>query len=51
MIPCFFRAWRFECQELVRKSMEKKMESMLKNVGMKSCHEIGEADISDKFGL
>ncbi len=34
-----------DCQELVIKSMEKTLECMLKNVGMKSSREIGGGDI------
>jgi hypothetical protein len=38
-------------QELVRKSMEKKLESMMKNAGKKSKRVIADKDISDIFGL
>jgi len=50
--PMFFFELRdIDSQELVRKSVEQKLESMLKNVGKKSKREIAEKDISDIFGL
>lgn len=47
----FFELRDLNEQELIRKSMEKKLESMLKNAGKKSKREIAEKDISDIFGL
>jgi len=47
----FFELRALNGQELVRKSMEKKLESMLKNAGKKSKREIADKDISDIFGL
>lgn len=47
----FFDLRDLDGQELVRKSMEKKLESMLKNAGKKSKREIADEDISDLFGL
>lgn len=47
----FFELRDLEGQELVRKSMERKLESMLKNAGSKSKREIPKKDISDLFGL
>lgn len=38
-------------QELIRKSMEQKLESMLKNAGKKSKREIDLKDVGDIFGL
>lgn len=47
----FFELRALDGQELVRKSMEKKLESMMKNAGKKSKREIAERDISNIFGL
>ncbi len=47
----FFELRDLDGQELVRKSMERKLESMLKNAGKKSKREIADADIADLFGL
>jgi uncharacterized Zn finger protein len=47
----FFDLRDLDGHELVRKSMEQKLESMLKNVGKKSDREIDDEDISDLFGL
>ena len=47
----FFELRDLDGQELVRKSMEQKLESMLKNAGKKSKREIADEDISDLFGL
>ena len=47
----FFELRDIDGQELVRKSMEQKLESMLKNAGKKSKREIAVEDISDIFGL
>ncbi len=47
----FFELRDIDSQELVRKSVEQKLESMLKNAGKKSKREIAEKDISDIFGL
>ena len=47
----FFELRGLDGQELVRKSMERKLESMLKNAGKKSKREIAYEDISNIFGL
>ncbi len=47
----FFELRNLDSQELVRKSMELKLESMLKNAGEKSKREIPDEDLSDLFGL
>jgi len=47
----FFELRGLDGQELVRKSMEKKLESMMKNAGKKSNREIADEDISEIFGL
>jgi uncharacterized Zn finger protein len=47
----FFELRDLDGQELVRKSMERKLENMLKNAGKKSKREIADEDISDLFGL
>jgi len=47
----FFELRALDGQELVRKSMEKKLESMMKNAGKKSNREIADRDISNIFGL
>jgi uncharacterized Zn finger protein len=47
----FFELRGLDGQELVRKSMEQKLESMMKNAGKKSDREIADKDISDIFGL
>jgi uncharacterized Zn finger protein len=47
----FFELRDINGQELVKKSMEKKLDSMLKNAGKKSTRTIDEKDISDLFGL
>lgn len=47
----FFELRNLDGQELVRKSMEQKLESMLRNAGKQSKREIPEEDISDLFGL
>jgi uncharacterized Zn finger protein len=47
----FFELRGLDGQELVRKSMEQKLESMMKNAGKKSEREIADKDISDIFGL
>jgi len=47
----FFELRNLDGQELVRKSIERKLESMLKNAGKKSKREIADKDISDIFGL
>ncbi len=47
----FFELRGMDGQELVRKSMEQKLNSMLKNAGNKSKREIADKDISDIFGL
>lgn len=47
----FFELRDIDSQELVRKSVEQKLESMLKNTGKKSKRAIADNDISDIFGL
>ena len=47
----FFELRALDGQELVRKSMEKKLESMMKNAGKKSKRAIADQDISSIFGL
>jgi uncharacterized Zn finger protein len=47
----FFELRDLDWQDLIRKSMEQKLESMLKNAGKKSEREIPAEDISDIFGL
>ncbi len=47
----FFELRDIDSKELVRKSVEQKLDSMLKNAGKKSKREIAEKDISDIFGL
>ena len=47
----FFELRALDGQELVRKSMEQKLESMLKNAGKKSRREIADKDVSGIFGL
>jgi uncharacterized Zn finger protein len=47
----FFELRSLNGQELVRKSMERKLESMLKNAGKRSNREIADEDISELFGL
>ncbi len=47
----FFELRALDGQELVRKSMEKKLDSMMKNAGKKSKREIADKDISTIFGL
>lgn len=47
----FFELRDLDGQELVRKSMEQKLESMLKNAGKKSKREIAHKDVADLFGL
>jgi len=47
----FFELRALDGHELVRKSMEKKLESMMKNAGKKSKRGIADKDISNIFGL
>lgn len=47
----FFELRDIDSKELVRKSVEQKVDSMLKNAGKKSKREIPEKDIADIFGL
>ena len=47
----FFELRDIDSKELVRKSVEQKLDTMLKNAGKKSKREIAEKDISDIFGL
>lgn len=47
----FFELRNINGQELIRKSMERKLESMLTNAGKKSKREIDFKDIGDIFGL
>lgn len=47
----FFELRALDGQELVRKSMEQKLDSMMKNAGKKSKRGISEKDIANIFGL
>ena len=47
----FFELRDLNGQELIKKSMDQKIESMMKNAGKKSKREILDKDISDIFGL
>ncbi|MBN2221793.1 MAG: SWIM zinc finger family protein, partial [Vallitaleaceae bacterium] len=47
----FFELRSLNGDELIRKSMEKKLESMLQNAGKKSKRAISEEEISDLFGI
>lgn len=47
----FFELRALDGQELVRQSMEKKLDSMMKNAGKKSKREIADQDINKVFGL
>lgn len=47
----FFELRGLDGQELVKKSMERRLESMMKNAGKKSKREIADKDISNIFGL
>lgn len=47
----FFELRAMDGQELIRKSMEQKLTSMMKNAGKKSPREIPEQDIANIFGL
>lgn len=47
----FFELRGLDGQELVRKSMEKKLESMMKNAGKKSSRAVADQDVMDLFGL
>ena len=47
----FFDLRAIDSQELVKKSMEKKLNSMLQNAGKKSKREIAPEDVLDIFGL
>lgn len=47
----FFELRDIDNQALVKKSMEKKLDSMLKNAGKKSKREIAPEDVLDIFGL
>lgn len=47
----FFELRDVDSHELIRKSMEEKIESMLQNVGKKSKREISAEDVSNIFGL
>ncbi len=47
----FFELRDIDSKELVKKSVEQKLESMLKNAGKKSKREIAGKDIADIFGL
>ncbi|MGM0395690.1 MAG: SWIM zinc finger family protein [Bacillota bacterium] len=47
----FFELRDIDGQELVRKSMERKLENMLKNAGKRSEREIDSEDVLDIFGL
>ncbi|GAU75568.1 SWIM zinc finger family protein [Fusibacter sp. 3D3] len=47
----FFELRNLDGQALIQKSMESRLENMLKNAGKKSDREIAEADLSELFGL
>lgn len=47
----FFELRDIDGQELVKKSMERKLENMLMNAGKKSMREIAAEDVLDIFGL
>lgn len=47
----FFELRALDGRELIRKSMEQKLASMMKNAGQKSRREIPEQDIANIFGL
>lgn len=47
----FFELRALDGQELVKKSVERRLESMMKNAGKKSKREIADKDISNIFGL
>lgn len=47
----FFQLRDLDGQELVKKSMERKLENMLKNAGKRSEREINGSDVFDIFGL
>ncbi|MBF4694656.1 SWIM zinc finger family protein [Fusibacter ferrireducens] len=47
----FFELRDLDGQALIRKSVESKLENMLKNAGKKSEREIADEDVSDLFGL
>ena len=47
----FFELRNIDSKELVKKSVEQKLDSMLKNAGKKSKREISEKDVQDIFGL
>jgi len=47
----FFELRDLDGQALIQKSMEKKIENMLKNAGKKSDRMIADEDVSDLFGL
>ena len=47
----FFELRALDGQELIRKSIDQKLESMLKNAGRKSKREIADQDIAKIFGL
>ena len=47
----FFDLRDIDAAELIRKTMEEKLDGMLKNAGKKSKREIAAKDISDIFGL
>ena len=47
----FFELRALDGQELIRKSIDQKLESMMKNAGRKSKREIADQDIAKIFGL
>ena len=47
----FFELRDIDSMELVKKSMEKKLDNMLKNVGKNSERKIAEKDVFDIFGI
>jgi uncharacterized Zn finger protein len=47
----FFKLRNIEIEALIKKSIEEKMESMLKNSGKKTKRVMKNADISELFGI
>ena len=47
----FFTLRGIDASELLKKSVEDKLDSMLKNADKKSCRTIDDADITALFGL
>ena len=47
----FFTLRGVDFSELLKKSLEEKIDSMLKNAGKKSARTIDDADLAEMFGL